>query len=170
MNVSLPRSQNADRRFVRDTSDLRLRLEPSFTLTAGYRASVFLTALKAKLRTYSCIRSKDAAVNIWNLPLTFDISEHAPPPEPPKSLKKHFSKAEQGDLTALDWAFDGSLLAIGSYDAVLRICTSSGALYFANPQHQVTRHPIHSRFLTYIILMRRGRYLLCDFRKTLAGC
>ena len=49
----------------------------------------------------------------------------------------YFTKLEQADLTALDWNFDGSLLAIGSYDSILRIVTASGKLYFSHHQHQV---------------------------------
>jgi len=48
----------------------------------------------------------------------------------------YFTKLEQADLTALDWNFDGSLLAIGSYDSILRIVTASGKLYFSHHQHQ----------------------------------
>jgi transducin (beta)-like 1 len=54
-----------------------------------------------------------------------------------KPLKlAYFAKADHGDLTSLDWNFDGSLLAIGSYDSILRICTASGKLYFSNRQHE----------------------------------
>jgi len=48
----------------------------------------------------------------------------------------YFAKQDQGDLTSLDWNFDGSLLAIGSYDSILRICTASGKLYFSHRQHE----------------------------------
>jgi transducin (beta)-like 1 len=55
-----------------------------------------------------------------------------------KPLKiSYFSKPEQGDLTSLDWNSDGSLLAIGSYDSILRIVTTSGKLYFSHRQHEV---------------------------------
>lgn len=47
------------------------------------------------------------------------------------------SQSEPGDLTSLDWTQDGSLLAIGSYDAILRVCSTSGELYFSHTQHEV---------------------------------
>lgn len=87
----------------------------------------------------STIRSKDATVNLWDLP----------DPPPPRSEKfadvpgeplvmENVSKAgRQGDLTSLDWNSDGTLLAIGSYDSILRVCTNTGSIYFTHPQHQV---------------------------------
>jgi hypothetical protein len=40
-------------------------------------------------------------------------------------------------MTALNWNPEGTLLAIGSYDTVLRILTSQGASYFTHYQHRV---------------------------------
>jgi transducin (beta)-like 1 len=71
-------------------------------------------------------------VNLW------DVVGSSLPASDVKPLKvAYFAKAEQGDLTSLDWNFDGSLLAIGSYDSILRIVTTSGKLYFSHRQHEV---------------------------------
>ena len=70
---------------------------------------------------------------MWDLPV--DGSKTLPPP--PLTLA-HLPKPDQADLTSLDWNHDGSLLAIGSYDAILRVCTSSCELYFAHEQHKVS--------------------------------
>jgi transducin (beta)-like 1 len=84
-------------------------------------------------------RSKDAVINIWNLPNPpADPSRFASQPGAPLVID-YFSKPEQADLTSLHWNSDGSLLAIGSYDAVLRVCSTSGTLYFSNPQHSVSK-------------------------------
>lgn len=84
--------------------------------------------------TVSHYSSKDGIVHVWTVgdpPKDGSTSD-------PKPLKlAFFAKAEHGDLTSLDWSFDGSLLAIGSYDSILRICTSSGKLYFSHRQHEV---------------------------------
>jgi transducin (beta)-like 1 len=82
--------------------------------------------------------SKDGVVNVWNLPdpPLPNSPDFATTPEEPVALE-NVSKVSQGDLTSLDWNSDGTLLAIGSYDSILRVCTSSGALYFSHPQHQV---------------------------------
>jgi WD40 repeat protein len=78
-------------------------------------------------------RSKDGIVNIWSL-----NGSGPPNSDMQKPLKiSYFSKPEQGDLTSLDWNFDGSLLAIGSYDSILRIVTTTGKLYFSHRQHEV---------------------------------
>lgn len=59
--------------------------------------------------------------------------------EPPLAVK-HPRSNEQGDLTSLDWTRDGALLAVGSYDATLRICTAAGELYYTCKQHKVSFH------------------------------
>jgi transducin (beta)-like 1 len=48
-----------------------------------------------------------------------------------------YAKPGHVDLTSLDWNFDGSLLAIGSYDSILRIVTAEGKVYFSHWQHEV---------------------------------
>lgn len=83
------------------------------------------------------ISSKDAIVHIWDLP-----PSSRKYPEEPLTLA-HLPNAVEGDLTSLDWNPTGTLLAIGSYDAVLRIATSSGELYMSNPEesHFMTAKP-----------------------------
>ncbi|KAG6919042.1 hypothetical protein DXG01_009752 [Tephrocybe rancida] len=71
--------------------------------------------------------SKDAIVNLWTLPKPPEGPGNFATPVSPTSVD-YFSKPEQGDLTSLDWNSDGTLVAIGSYDSTLRICTSGGAL------------------------------------------
>ena len=78
-------------------------------------------------------------MNIWDLPTPPPGVDNFAGDTPPPTVLDYFSKEEQGDLTSLHWNSDGSLLAIGSYDSVLRICTASGPLYFQHPQHQVIR-------------------------------
>lgn len=65
------------------------------------------------------------------------------------------SKAEQGDLTSLGWSPDGTLLAIGSYDSVLRVCAVDGSLYFSHPQHEVGSFNAHSFLFSFDIPLRR---------------
>lgn len=55
---------------------------------------------------------------------------------------------DQGDLTSLDWNHDGTLLAIGSYDSMLRVCTPTGEIDFALTQHEVS--PWFSLLLTVL--------------------
>ncbi|KIM47604.1 hypothetical protein M413DRAFT_204575 [Hebeloma cylindrosporum] len=107
-------------------------------LLPGHKTEVFVCAFNPKMHNLLASGSKDATVNLWNLP----------DPPPPRSEKfadapgeplimENVSKAgRQGDLTSLDWSSDGTLLAIGSYDSILRVCTNTGSIYFTHPQHQ----------------------------------
>ncbi|KDQ63157.1 hypothetical protein JAAARDRAFT_120290 [Jaapia argillacea MUCL 33604] len=79
--------------------------------------------------------SKDAIVHYWDVPITPEDG-HAPPcTEPPRKLA-YFAKPGEADLTSLDWNCDGTLLAIGSYDAILRVCHRSGALHYFDQKHK----------------------------------
>lgn len=73
-------------------------------------------------------------MHVWNVG---DPPKDGSVPESKPLKLAFFAKPDHGDLTSLDWNFDGSLLAIGSYDAILRICTASGKLYFTHRQHEV---------------------------------
>lgn len=50
----------------------------------------------------------------------------------------YLPKTESGDLTSLDWNHDGTLVASGSVDCLLRVCDASGQLYFSHDQHKVS--------------------------------
>ncbi|KAF7328816.1 F-box-like/WD repeat-containing protein TBL1Y [Mycena venus] len=77
----------------------------------------------------------------WSISGTF----HTPPsitspdfarsPGPPHQLER-FGASDQADLTALHWNAEGTLIAIGSYDSVLRVFTDTGELYFEHTRHQ----------------------------------
>jgi WD40 repeat protein len=89
------------------------------------------------LNFYFSFRSKDGVVNLWNLPNPPPNGlESAEAPREPIALE-NVSRAQQKDLTSLDWNSEGTLLALGSYDSVLRVCTNQGSVYFSHPQHQV---------------------------------
>lgn len=92
------------------------------------------------LNLYFSIRSKDGIVNLWNLPdPPLNSLESVETPGEPIPLD-NASRVQQKDLTSLDWNSDGTLLALGSYDSVLRVCTNQGSVYFSHPQHQVGEH------------------------------
>ncbi|PPQ76995.1 hypothetical protein CVT25_014812 [Psilocybe cyanescens] len=97
---------------------------------------VFVCAFNPKMHNLLASGSKDAIVNLWDLsdPPT-NPNEFAESPREPLALD-NVSRAVQGDLTSLNWNPEGTLLAIGSYDSILRVCTNSGSVYFSHPQHQ----------------------------------
>ncbi len=81
-------------------------------------------------------RSKDAVVNLW------DLSKNTGHSKPYKTIDCSSTKVDS-DLTSLDWNCHGTLLSVGSYDAMLRIYMASGELYFESRLHKVCRTLAH---------------------------
>lgn len=99
-------------------------------------------------------RSKDAVVKLWDVPESA-ASQSSRTADQPVNISS-FSKADAGDLTSLHWNHDGTLLAVASYDSVLRICDLSGNMYFEHTQHQVSA----SMWLRYLhSLLCAGPYI-----------
>ncbi|KAJ7242580.1 WD40-repeat-containing domain protein [Mycena haematopus] len=101
-----------------------------------HETEVFVCAFNPVKESILVTGSKDAVLNLWDLPNPPlpPSTEFAQPPGAPHRLE--FGNSDQGDLTALHWNVEGTLVAVGSYDSVLRICTVSGELYFEHTQHQ----------------------------------
>lgn len=78
--------------------------------------------------------SKDAVINVWDLR---DPSDNEPPSSNPPHALTYLPTSAQADLTSLDWNPEGTLLAAGSYDTYLRVCDTSGQLYFAESLQKV---------------------------------
>ncbi|KAJ8495610.1 hypothetical protein ONZ51_g1574 [Trametes cubensis] len=100
----------------------------------GHKAEVFVCAWNPVHRATLASGSRDSVVHLWNVPVPDQNGDVHTQPEPPLTCA-YPPKEEQGDLTSLDWSSDGSLLAIGCYDSVLRICDTDGKLYFMHTQH-----------------------------------
>ncbi|KIL71635.1 hypothetical protein M378DRAFT_64518 [Amanita muscaria Koide BX008] len=98
----------------------------------GHTTEVFVLAWNTKNHAVLASGSKDAVVHIWSLP---DPSTAPSKTIQPAASFFYLSKSDSADLTCLHWSPDGQLLAIGSYDAILRICKANGELYFAHHQH-----------------------------------
>lgn len=109
-------------------------------------------------------RAKNAAINIWNV-----HDPKANPNGPPVSdspVKFDYNTAwDQADLTSLDWNQDGTLLAAGSYDAVLRICDTSGKLYFTETMQKVDT-PNLVRCVRLVMLLEKGPVFATRFSKS----
>ncbi|KAJ7301162.1 hypothetical protein DFH08DRAFT_979027 [Mycena albidolilacea] len=72
----------------------------------------------ASLETF---QSKDAVVNLWEIPGSPSKNLNASPPSAPRRLDINFlNKRPDSDLTALHWNAEGTRLAIGSCDSILR--------------------------------------------------
>ncbi|KAJ7292731.1 WD40 repeat-like protein [Mycena rebaudengoi] len=103
-------------------------------LLSGHNTEVFVCAFNPAQPSILVTGSKDASVNLWDLPNP-NLSGSAAPLGPCRKLE-HFGNPDQGDLTSMHWNPAGTLVAIGSYDSILRVCTASGDLYFSHAQHQ----------------------------------
>ena len=59
---------------------------------------------------------------------------------------RHLPKSDQSDITSLDWNAEGTFLATGSYDRLLRIFRATGQHYWTTIHHTVSGR-IHLPFL-----------------------
>lgn len=136
-------------------SGLRMCLEPC---NPGYACNWVGIASESgmmMLRNVFLKRSKDATTRIWNLPdPPDDPTQFSKPPENPPKILKHLPISDQRDITSLDWNGDGTLLATGSYDSILRVWTRQGDYYMSHPQHQVTYYLLYiMKFQALLILV-----------------
>ncbi|KAF8665417.1 hypothetical protein AX16_000436 [Volvariella volvacea WC 439] len=108
--------------------------DPNAIITlSGHQSEVFVCSFNPTQPTILASGAKDANMKFWMLP--DEAAGLSVPTEPPKNFA--FGKqAGQGDVTSLNWNHDGTLLAVGTYDSVLRVYSASGELYFEHPQHE----------------------------------
>ncbi|KAJ3509698.1 hypothetical protein NLJ89_g5083 [Agrocybe chaxingu] len=98
------------------------RTDPRVMLLLDQKTEVFVCAWNPTSHHLLASGSKDGVVNLWNLPdpppVGSDSFAEAPGEPVPMD---NVSRTVQGDLTSLDWNPQGTLLAIGSYDCILRV-------------------------------------------------
>ncbi|KAL5536012.1 hypothetical protein ACEPAF_4106 [Sanghuangporus sanghuang] len=115
----------------------------AIVMLAGHSSEVFVSAWNPAYPGILATGAKDATARIWELPdPPDDPYQFAGPPEKPPIVLRHMPDTEQKDVTSVDWSADGSLLATGSFDSILRIWTRTGEFYMSHPQHQ--KGPIFS--------------------------
>lgn len=103
-------------------------------------------------------------VHIWDIPAS-SPNRHSPAPAVPcVTISAFANKFEQGDLTSLHWSPDGTLLAVGSYDSIVRIVTATGEIYFKHRHHHVSIRTIFVLTLTFFIL--KGPIFTVRFSKS----
>ncbi|KAG7452210.1 WD40 repeat-like protein [Guyanagaster necrorhizus] len=113
----------------------------------GHKSEVFVCAFNPVKPYVLASGSKDATVNLWHVPEPIDD----PRPNIPRSVV-FTPKGGQGDLTSMHWNKDGTFLAVGSYDSLLRILTATGEIYATLEKHT---DPIFT-----VRFSPSGRYLL----------
>ncbi|KAI6135491.1 WD40 repeat-like protein [Pisolithus croceorrhizus] len=78
--------------------------------------------------------ARDATIMYWDIPT--NSQDGSVVSSLPPTSKISLTSSAKADLTSLDWNKDGTLVAIGSLDSVLRICNASGKTYLIDDHHK----------------------------------
>ncbi|TBU34793.1 WD40 repeat-like protein [Dichomitus squalens] len=125
---------------IRTASNETAASEPSeqqddaVQLLEAHKAAVFVCGWNPVHHTILASGSKDSIVHIWDIPGPDKDGVTFAKVQPPLTCA-YTAKGSDSDLTSLTWSNDGSLIAVGCYDSVLRICDSEGKAYFTHTQH-----------------------------------
>ncbi|EIW86929.1 WD40 repeat-like protein [Coniophora puteana RWD-64-598 SS2] len=109
----------------------------------SHSSEVFIVAWNPVRVGHLVSGSRDAVVNSWDIPLLdkIDSGAAAEPILPTKKLLD-LTHVVQADLTSFDWSADGKMVAVGSYDSVLRVFGPEGDPYITDGCHTVIiSHP-----------------------------
>ncbi|KAM5531714.1 hypothetical protein V8D89_014634 [Ganoderma adspersum] len=115
-------------------SDAGEQSDDAVQLLKAHKAAVFVCGWNPVDHTVLASGSKDSIVHIWDIPGPDKDGVTNTHIEPPL-VCAYAAKGSDSDLTSLTWSHDGSLVAVGCYDSVLRICDSKGKAYFTHTQH-----------------------------------
>ncbi|KAG8689504.1 hypothetical protein FRC08_010918 [Ceratobasidium sp. 394] len=99
-------------------------------LLKGHTAEVFVVAWNPNIPNLLATGGKDATVRMWNIP------DNATEPIHPIRICMHLPAIPSCDITTIAWNNDGSLLATGAYDGIIRVWTYRGELFTVLTQHQ----------------------------------
>lgn len=103
----------------------------------GHTAEVFVSAWNPAVPGLIATGAGDATVRIWDMGSTIledgklgELGDVTP------TVCKHLPATHAKDVSALNWNPDGTLLASGSYDGILRLWTPQGDLHLVMSMHQ----------------------------------
>lgn len=133
LQPSLSESAVKKHRLKRVSSVVDHKAEGIYVLRA-HAAEVFVASWNPVTPGSLITGSRDATVIYWDIPIAPHDMLPGYPPLP--TMKLSLTNNSQADLTSLDWNHDGSLVAIGSYDSVLRICHASGKTHMIDDHHK----------------------------------
>ncbi|KAJ1030104.1 hypothetical protein NDA16_001017 [Ustilago loliicola] len=104
--------------------------DSQITTLAGHTGEVFISAWNPTVPNMLASGGGDATVRIWEVPDKAGETPDAP------TICKHLPAAQSKDISTLDWNPDGTLLASGSYDGIVRLWTPQGDLHLVMSMHQ----------------------------------
>lgn len=107
--------------------------DPNAIELAGHTAEVFVSAWNPTVPGLLATGAGDATVRIWDL---------SAPSEAP-AVCKHLPPTQAKNVSAVTWNPDGTLLASGSYDGILRLWTPQGELHLVMSMHQGPIFAVH---------------------------
>ncbi|KAL1951410.1 hypothetical protein VTO73DRAFT_559 [Trametes versicolor] len=125
-------TDEADEPILPETAEKTKRKQ--LQVLKAHKAEVFVCSWNPVDKTLLASGSRDSVVHLWSVPVADKYGYMPSQVDPPRTCT-FTPNQESGDLTSLDWSKDGTLLAIGCYDSVLRICDANGKLYFSHAQH-----------------------------------
>ncbi|CAE6440907.1 unnamed protein product [Rhizoctonia solani] len=102
---------------------------PVITLK-GHSQEVFVVAWNPKIPNLLATGGKDSTLRLWNVP------EEDSEIILPTRICMHLPAGPACDITTISWNSDGTLLATGAYDGIVRVWTFRGELFCVMTQHQ----------------------------------
>lgn len=102
----------------------------------GHKAEVFVSAWNPAVPGLIASGAGDATVRIWDLGPSLAGGDLADFDTIAPTVCKHLPSTHAKDVSALSWNPDGTLLASGSYDGILRLWTPQGDLHLVMSMHQ----------------------------------
>lgn len=118
----------------------------------GHSAEVFLSAWNPTVPGLLASGAGDATVRIWDLGSVIQSDGLNEADATVPAVCRHLPSTHAKDVSALSWNPDGTLLASGSYDGILRLWTPQGDLHLVMSMHQ---GPIFA-----VRWNRKGNYIL----------
>ncbi|EUC63839.1 transducin (beta)-like protein [Rhizoctonia solani AG-3 Rhs1AP] len=103
---------------------------PAVIMLKGHSQEVFVVAWNPKIPNLLATGGKDSTLRLWNVP------EEGSEAVYPTRICMHLPAGPACDITTISWNADGSLLATGAYDGIVRVWTFRGELFCVMTQHQ----------------------------------
>ncbi|KDN40542.1 hypothetical protein RSAG8_08014, partial [Rhizoctonia solani AG-8 WAC10335] len=103
---------------------------PAVIMLKGHSQEVFVVAWNPKIPHLLATGGKDSTLRLWNVPEEGSESIF------PTRICMHLPAGPACDITTISWNADGSLLATGAYDGIVRVWTFRGELFCVMTQHQ----------------------------------